>query len=202
MLSNYLYTKIILQTNINPNDIVNILNDEDVRKSIQKILNIGTPFTDKKFLILGFAITLSIYLSNITREIINKILDDITTSNIDKQKNCFYRINSWSLLVITDFILWSSIIIPLSIITNIWFLTLPSTNFMFGWLRWWTFLELNSILAIMGLFDGYESHLQASIINSHFKNIKIKQVAIIQNYSIPARTALLLFAFIVSFISK
>lgn len=129
---------------IDPNSIKNILENQNVREALkdikQEIFSGNTPVTDNKFVILGFAIALSTYISTVSREHTRSIGRAIKNNRFSRAEE-----KTWDLiaLIVGDILfLWLLIIVP--ILWNIfhWFLTLEPTSLYFGFMRWWLFLGI------------------------------------------------------------
>lgn len=164
-----------LVSQINSDSVNEILKNTDVQKSIKSILNTGTPVTDQKFVFLGFAITLSLYLSGLSREITKKIIEDLSrlskapivngVRKSRKVQTVHKKIENLLLMILMDWILWFFLIIPFTIISSFWFISLAPTKFPFDFLRWWIFIGFLVVVILMFLFHFYQFRLQIIIID-------------------------------------
>jgi hypothetical protein len=164
-----------LVSQINSDSVNEILKNTDVQKSIKSILNTGTPVTDQKFVFLGFAITLSLYLSGLSREITQKIIEDFSrlskapiVNGVRKSRKVqivHQRIKNLLLMILMDWILWFFLIIPCTIISSFWFISLVPTKFPFVFLRWWIFIGFLVVVICMFIAHFYQFRVQITIID-------------------------------------
>ena len=88
---------------------------------------------------LGFGITLSVYLSDRVRDVAGKILKGEKTIPVagDLPSLFYSRAANWLILVILDITLWINIILPITILNYIWFQNLSPTTPIYTDLRKW-----------------------------------------------------------------
>ena len=169
-----------LVSQIDPDSVNKIIKNTDVQKSIKSILNTGTPVTDQKFVFLGFAISLSLYLSALSREITQKLIKKLNKPDLDNNEDQIEeiaeKILNLSLVIWMDLILWFLFIFPSVIISVIWFINLAPTNSYFTFLRSWLFVGFLAVVILMFLFHLFQFGLQINIIKTHrnFTSIRME----------------------------
>lgn len=104
----------------------------------------GMPLTDKGLFILGLTVTLSTYVSTVSRGIITSIKGNMSPTrkrNKERIDSINQKKSSFWFLLVSDIVIWILLITPM--LWNIfhWFYCLPDTRFpYFNIMRGWIFL--------------------------------------------------------------
>ncbi len=137
---------------ISPKSVKNILEDKGVQERLKEVnhnlFSGSTPLTDSKFLILGFAFALSIYLSKVSKELTSSIIHDIDQERYSQAEQ---KSRDLVLVIIGNILfVWLLVIVPTIWMISHWFLTLSPTGNYFTIMRWWLFLGI-----ILGTAYGF-----------------------------------------------
>jgi hypothetical protein len=148
-----------LISQINRDFIVDALEDEAIQESLSRWHESGTPVTDQRFILFGFCLALSTYLSTVARGLYSSILKDQGKNRSPRGKKM-----DLVFVIIGDGILWFGVIAPLMCNIGHWFLTLPVTTPYFATMRGWLFCGILVAVVYMFLLHCIQSIRQLRLV--------------------------------------
>lgn len=118
------------------------------------------PLTDKAFVVLGLALTVSTYISSVSRETIKSLKSNLYARKDELRiSRMFNKVQRFDLLVISDLLVWVLIAFPVSVIIFYWCWCLPATKPFFETLQNWIVygvLGLTAWMALMHFIQAWQ----------------------------------------------
>lgn len=116
--------------------------------------------TDKAFVILGLALTVSTYISTVSRETIASLKSDLYARRDGRRiSRMVDKVQRFYLLLISDLLVWVLIAFPVSVVIFYWCWCLPATKPFFETLQNWIVygvLALTLWMAFMHIIQAWQ----------------------------------------------
>lgn len=122
--------------------------------------------TDKAFVILGLALTVSTYISTVSRETIASLKSDLYARRDGRRiSRMVDKVQRFYLLLISDLLVWVLIAFPVSVVIFYWCWCLPATKPFYETLQNWIVygvLVLTAWMALMHILQAWQHFEVAS----------------------------------------
>lgn len=150
------------------------------------------PLTDKAFVILGLALTVSTYISSVSRETIASLKSDLYARRDGRRiSRMFDKVQRFYLLLISDLLVWVLIAFPVSVVIFYWCWCLPATKPFFETLQNWIVYGVLALTAWMALMHIFQAWQHFEVASAALKTHREWSSAPMQAYCIPFGPTLL-----------